>query len=127
MTKPVTRKMAVDCLLWLIQRPGSLGMSDGVAVFRCYICGDPVLPEQTIQFDHIHAVTHDGPHEYQNLRPVHYDPCHKAKSKKDVAAKAKGDRILGLTKTKPKAKIRSAGFRKDMSRGFNGRVKKRDV
>lgn len=83
MTKPISRKMAVDCLLhcW--------GPS-----FPCAICGEPLLPGQAIQFDHIHADVFDGPHEYQNLRPVHYDPCHKSKTKADIQANAKVKRIL---------------------------------
>lgn len=87
MTRPITRKMAVDCLLWLVQQPDALlmlprGMSlaDGhFFVFRCYLCREPILPGQTIQFDHLHAHVHGGPHEYKALRPVHYDPCHKKK------------------------------------------------
>jgi hypothetical protein len=53
-----------------------------------------------------------GPHEYQNLRPIHYDPCHKRKSKRDVAAKAKVARITGVTKGRPKKKWASRPFPK---------------
>lgn len=104
MTKPVTRKMVVDCLLSLavqhLQRP-----------FHCYLCHEPLVSEQEIQFDHVHADVFDGPHEYQNLRPVHA-ACHKGKTKRDVQAKSKVDRILGLTCTGPKKKIQSRGFQK---------------
>ncbi len=98
MTKPVTRKMAVDCLLDRIQRQFGEPL-------RCVVCGEPVLPGQAIQFDHIHCDVLGGAHEYQNLRPIHYDPCHKKKSGRDAAAKAKVDRITGKTKMGPKAKI----------------------
>lgn len=102
MTKPVTRKLAVDCLLdRVIGWYGSL---------PCSVCKMPLLPGQNIHFDHIHADIHGGAHEYKNLRPIHYDPCHKRKTKADTQAKAKGDRILGLTCNGPKRKIPSRPF-----------------
>ena len=97
MTKPIARKMAVDCLLY---RFGLNGM-----VLNCAICGEPILPEQTIQFDHVHSDVMGGPHEYQNIRPVHYDPCHKRKTKKDIAAKDKVKRIRGERKPRVKKRI----------------------
>lgn len=109
MTKPVTRKLAVDCLCWLVQQPGGtiLVKTDEVnnsftPYFKCYICGEQLLPGQKIQFDHVHADVHEGPHEYQNLRPVHYDPCHKNKTAKDIKANAKVKRLRGETKGRPK-------------------------
>jgi hypothetical protein len=87
MTKPVTRKMAVDCLLWVAS------FFHGHS-FHCRECGKPLLPGQDIQFDHLHADVHGGPHEYENLRPIHYDPCHKRKTARDVAANAKVKRII---------------------------------
>lgn len=77
---------------------------DGHAYLECGICHGPIGAEDEIQFDHIHGHAMGGPHEYQNLRPVHYDPCHKAKSKRDVAALAKVKRITGVTKGRPKTK-----------------------
>lgn len=122
MTKPVTRKMAVDCLLWYVQQFGSMvridaGDHESLAI-RCYICGEKIMPGQVVQFDHIHADVHKGPHEYQNLRPVHYDPCHKAKTKRDIQANAKVKRLRGETKGRPKRnwgkgrKLKSRGFQK---------------
>ena len=87
MTKPVTRKMAVDCLLWRAWR------ETADMVFFCDICGNALKAGQDIQFDHIHADVHGGPHEYQNLRPVHAE-CHKRKTKADIQANAKVKRIL---------------------------------
>jgi 5-methylcytosine-specific restriction endonuclease McrA len=87
MTRPISRKMAVDCLLWYVQQPGNLivmhDQEEGgpFYVFKCYLCGKPILPGQTIQFDHLHATVHGGSHEYTALRPVHYDPCHKKKQR----------------------------------------------
>lgn len=114
MTKPVTRKMAVDCLLdRVIRQFGTPLLSPAD--------GEPLLPGQPIQFDHIHADVFQGPHIYQNLRPIHVG-AHKKKTKADQQAKAKGDRILGLTCNKPSRPIPSRPFqtgkRKIPSRPF---------
>lgn len=106
MTKPISRKMAVDALLWRFLIEGYIEPLGGAQI-KCPECGEPILPGQQIQFDHIHGHAMGGPHEYQNLRPIHYDPCHKKKSARDVAALAKIARITGKTKRGPKAKIRS--------------------
>lgn len=81
MTKPISRKMAVDCLLYRTRGH----------VF-CGICRIMLNPGDNIQFDHIHADVFDGPHEYQNLRPVHIE-CHKEKSARDVKDNAKTKRL----------------------------------
>jgi len=124
MTKTVTRAMAVNALLHRFATHGTVdvALEPGRHFIPCAICGEPLLPEQAIEFDHTHADVHGGPHEYRNLRPLHKD-CHKKKTKADVQAQAKGDRILGLTKNNPKAKIRSPGFSKShkpMIGRFNG-------
>ncbi len=93
-TKPISRKMAVDCLLYRFLIP-------------CGICGKILSPGDRVEFDHIHSDVMDGPHEYKNLRPVHYAPCHQKKTGRDIAANAKVKRILGLTCNKPKKKIPS--------------------
>lgn len=117
--------MAVNCLLWLIQQEGVLVCArEGVPrwQFKCYLCGEPILPEHDIQFDHIHADVHGGPHEYQNLRPIHYDPCHKKKSAKDVAANAKIKRIRAGGRKKRGPRLQSRGFQQ-ASRPFPKRRK----
>lgn len=113
MTKPVTRKMAVDCLLDRTERQFG-------SPLLCPACNEPLLPGQAIQFDHIHSDVLGGAHEYQNLRPIHYDPCHKKKTGRDVAAKAKIDRITGKTKTGPKAKIANRPMGKRPAGSGNG-------
>lgn len=112
MTKPVTRKLAVDCLLHRFMALGGI---------PCSICMAPLSPGEPVQFDHVHADVFGGPHEYQNLRPVHVE-CHKKKTKADIQAKAKGDRILGLTRNGPKKVIKSRGFDKTKTRKFSGEV-----
>lgn len=117
MTKPVTRKLAVDCLLWRISQPGMTVLTPDpdrpshlMTAFRCTICGEPILPGQTIQFDHVAADVHGGEHGYRNLRPVHYDPCHKKKSAQDVAGNAKVKRLVKVDKPRKGYKIPSRPF-----------------
>jgi 5-methylcytosine-specific restriction endonuclease McrA len=90
---------------------------------KCAISGDPMRPGDPVQIDHIHAVTLGGPHVYTNFRPVLVEP-HKRKSKRDVQAKSKIDRITGVTCNGPKAKVRSAGFSKTLRRRMNGKVER---
>lgn len=102
MTKPISRKMAVDCLLWQFFTGEHIRIdalcSVGVRM-TCGICHQDIREEQDIQFDHIHAYTFDGPHEYQNLRPVHSE-CHKIKTKSDVQALAKVKRLSNPRQSK---------------------------
>jgi len=91
------------------------------AEVTCAICGEPVLPEDDIEWDHIWALTHGGPHTYSNLRPLHF-ACHKVKTKADIQARAKVRRITGETKGRVSKPLRSRGFDKTKSRKFNGTV-----
>lgn len=113
MTKPISRKMAVDALLHRFAEAHD-------AHLLCSECNELILAGQNIQFDHIHGHAMGGAHEYQNIRPIHYDPCHKRKSKRDVAALAKVKRIL-RGKKKPK-RIWSQG-KKLLSRPFKAQAK----
>lgn len=115
MTKPVSRKMAVDCLLYRLR-------VDWVYL-ECGICVKALNPGDNIQFDHIHAIVHEGPHEYENLRPVHAE-CHKTKTKADVQANAKIKRIAKGGRKRRGPAIKSKPFpktkRKIPTRKFNG-------
>jgi 5-methylcytosine-specific restriction endonuclease McrA len=102
MTKPISRKMAVDCLLWQFFTGEHIRIDTICSVgvrMTCGICRQNIREEQDIQFDHIHADTFDGPHEYQNLRPVHAE-CHKIKTKSDVQALAKMKRLSNPRQSK---------------------------
>lgn len=103
MTKPISRRMAVDALLY------RFGLERHVII--CTVCHTVLRPGDEIQFDHTHADVHGGPHEYQNLRPLH-KACHKIKTRADVKANAKIKRIRGQNKTRPKAKIANRPFQK---------------
>lgn len=130
MTLPVTRKLAVDCLLWLVGEEGAVVSipiygAGGALIgqkwaFVCPECGEPILPGQAIQFDHRHQHATGGGHVHENLRPVHYDPCHKKKSGRDAHARHKIRAIRGENKPKPK-RTWAAG-RKLQGRGFQKRT-----
>lgn len=111
MTKPVTRKLAVDCLLdRVIGWYGTL---------PCSVCKQPLLPGQNIHFDHIHADIFDGPHEYENLRPLHFE-CHKDKTARDIKANAK---VKRLANPKPSRHPMKSSGRKLQSKPFAKRAK----
>lgn len=119
MTKPVTRKMAVDCLLHRFSLEARVFGEDAihcneVAWLACAICKTEIKAGEDIEFDHIHADIFDGPHEYQNLRPLHAE-CHKAKTKSDIQANAKIKRILA---DKPSKRPMQSSGRKIPSRPF---------
>lgn len=105
--KAITPAMKIDCLLWLC----------GVA---CPECHEPIMPGQRIEWDHRHCVALDGPHEYQNLRPIHYDPCHKRKTARDIKALAK---IKRLANPRPSRHPMKSSGRPIPSRPFPKRAK----
>lgn len=127
MTKPISRKMAVAALLNRFYTNG-ISVPDNVRGSRCLllcpICNIALLPDDDIQFDHTHADVFDGPHVYHNLRPIHA-ACHKIKTAKDIAANAKVKRIQAGGRKKRGPKIKSPGFRKDITKKMSGKVVKR--
>lgn len=77
---------------------------------RCQCCGRKLGPGDKWQADHIIALINGGAHSEANLQCL-CDWCHKAKTRQDVAEKAKSARI----------RQRQAGIRpasKFLSRGF---------
>ena len=113
MTKPVSRKMAVDCLLWFVKCL--------YGPVPCYLCLRDITAAQDIQFDHAHAIVHEGPHEYQNLRPVHAE-CHKKKTARDIAANAK---VKRLANPKPSKRPMAGGKQSKFKRKMNGHIERR--
>jgi hypothetical protein len=117
----ITAQMKLDALLFRLatlqglafhNAPGGIGAEiiGGISLV-CGICGCYLRPGDKIQWDHIHAVSMDGPHDFRNLRPTHA-ACNQAKGAKEHRAKCKVDRILGLTCNGPKRKIPSRPFAK---------------
>lgn len=79
---------------------------------RCALTGKKLRPGDAYEFDHILALALGGEHREFNLQLVSSE-AHKAKTRTDVAAKAKADRIakkhLGLW-PKAKSKLSGRGF-----------------
>ena len=108
--KPITDKMKLEVL----RRQN--------AVVQCYRCKEMKML-MLIQFDHVHALCHDGEHETDNLFPICID-CHKDKSANDVRDLAHVRRIVGSQRLhadilagrvqRPKSKIQSRPFPKRM-------------
>lgn len=110
MTKPISRKMAVDCLLWHVQ------LSDNPII--CRLCSGVLFAGDAVQFDHIHADVFNGPHDYRNLRPVHAE-CHKSKTAQDIKANAK---VKRLADPKPSKHPMKSSGRKIPTRPFPKRA-----
>ena len=58
----------------------------------CAMCGAKLLPGK-FEIDHETALVHSGSNEDDNLRALCTSPCHRSKTKKDVQAQAKVERI----------------------------------
>ncbi len=86
---------------------------------ECGICDCYISVYDEVEWDHIHALVHRGPHHWTNIRPVH-KACHKQKTKRDIAANAKVKRILA---DKPSRRPMKSSGRKMQSRPFQKRPK----
>ncbi|MFC3706319.1 HNH endonuclease [Devosia honganensis] len=79
---------------------------------RCQCCGRKLGPGDKWQADHVIALINGGAHSEANLQCL-CDWCHKAKTREDVAEKAKSARIrqrqAGI---RPAPKFQSRGFPK---------------
>jgi hypothetical protein len=77
---------------------------------RCHLCEQPIQPGQKWDLDHVVALINGGENAEPNLKPAHRK-CHKDKTARDVAEKAKvaaiRQRHLGIV-TPPK--MQSRGF-----------------
>jgi 5-methylcytosine-specific restriction endonuclease McrA len=101
---PTSPRQKVDCLLDRVHRQFG-------AYLKCELSGEDMKPGDPVEFDHVHAVVLGGRHTYKDLRPVLKDP-HKKKTTRDVAAKAKINRLTGKTKGRPKRRWKSRPFPK---------------
>lgn len=110
--KAITERMKIDCLLLR-------------CFVTCSICNERLMPGDQIQWDHVHAIVFKGPHLPGNLRPVHYDPCHKWKSAQDVKDNAKVKRIAKGGRKRKGPPMKSRSFDKTLSRKFSGTTEAR--
>ncbi len=81
----------------------------------CHLSGRRILPGDDWDLDHVVALANGGSHSEFNLRPALRGP-HKAKTARDVAEKAKNDRVrkrhLGIKKPRTMTRWRK----------FNGEI-----
>jgi|ERR1043166_187542 5-methylcytosine-specific restriction endonuclease McrA len=99
----ITDRMKVDCLLARVH------MQFG-AHLKCALSGEDMKPGDPVEFDHTHALVHQGGHSWEALRPVLREP-HKKKSKRDVRDAAHVARLRGSKhKRRPKRQIHSSRF-----------------
>lgn len=101
----ITPDMKLDCLLYRHN-------------ITCGLCGGELFPNDKLEWDHVHALVHGGPHVFTNIRPVHAE-CHKEKTARDIAANAKVKRILA---DKPSKRPMKNSGRKIPSRPFAKRA-----
>lgn len=99
--QPITDAMKIDSLLYR-------------HAVTCGLCGGELSPGDKIEWDHVHALVHGGPHVFTNIRPTHIE-CHKAKTALDIKANAKVKRILA---DKPSKRPMQNSGRKIPSRPF---------
>lgn len=94
----------------------------------CMWCdGEVPVAGPEVDYDHRIPLALGGADDETNLAPIHRRPCHKEKTVLDVRmiAKAKRQRRLIAERRKSKRPIQGRGFRKDVSRGFDGIIRKR--
>lgn len=93
---------------------------------RCAICGCKIGATVKWALDHIIALINGGENRESNLQPI-CDACHKAKTRADVAEKAKVARIrekhIGIKprKSRPMPGSKASGWRRKM----NGEIERR--
>lgn len=80
----------------------------------CHLCNQPIqAPGQKWDLDHVVALINGGENRESNLKPAHVK-CHKEKTARDVAEKAKvaAIRAKHIGAARPKGTIKSRGFEK---------------
>ena len=91
---------------------------------RCADCGDLVpVNGPGVVYDHFIQLAIDGPEEDRNVDCLCFT-CNKKKTAEDARVRAKIKRLRGETgnSSKPKRAIPSPGFRKDITKKFDGRI-----
>ncbi len=94
----------------------------------CGECGEPTeLAGPLVQYDHRIPLELLGPDEDENIWPMHARPCHAAKTKREapLIAKARRLRKRELGERRSRVEIRSPGFDRTRTRGFDGKVRAR--
>jgi len=108
--KPLTRRQFAELIL---QQEGRCGCGCGIK-----LQADRIIDEHVVALDFL------GSNELSN-RALWDRDCSKRKTAGDLAMAAKGKRIRGETGTERKQPIRSRGFDRTRSKGFDGKVRVR--
>lgn len=91
----------------------------------CAASGAPLTGDRW-QIDHIIPLALGGTHETSNWEGLSF-AAHAKKTARDIAAIAKAKRLAGEIKNgETKNPIRSRGFDKTKTRGFDGKVRERN-
>ena len=109
--KNMTVRMATQVLLHYVFKQFGQYLKDPIS-------GEPLRPEDRIQYDHIYGRQFGGPHEYENFQPL-LAPSHKGKTRREARDRGHMERLRKERLGKPKRKRRS---RKLQSRGFDTRL-----
>lgn len=89
----------------------------GRTVMDCHICHGPIVPSAGDRWEAEHVTMHvaDG----EDIRPAHYSPCHKTKTKSDIKSWSKAkrvkDRRFGIVR--PKGFYKPKGVKFDWAQG----------
>lgn len=105
--KAITPAMKINAFLWRF-------------TIHCRLCKNLLAPTDRIEWDHVQALIHDGPHDHTNIAPVHKE-CHFAKSALDHKANCK---VKRLANPKPSKHPMKSSGRKMPSWPFQKRGKK---
>lgn len=85
---------------------------------RCYLSGRKIMPGDKWELEHIKALCNGGEHRESNLAPA-LATAHKVKTARDVAEKAKVDRLrkrhIGIRSPSRFACSRNSEFKKKIS------------
>lgn len=90
----------------------------------CKICKEKIFGK--FEVEHRVPLALSGTNDPSNLEPAHID-CHAGKTKDDqrAIAKAKRNERKSDKKTRKPATMKSRGFQKTLTKGFDGRVRPR--
>lgn len=92
---------------------------------KCGMCrGALPVTGPSVVYDHMLSLMLGGPDENANVQLLCASPCNKIKTAADAKAIAKLRRLIAEP-TPSKNPIRSRGFDKSLTKGFDGRVRRR--
>jgi 5-methylcytosine-specific restriction endonuclease McrA len=103
--KPINAQMRDDA--WLMEFHRQFGVYP-----KCAECKEVMLPGQRLHMDHRWELADGGKHAATELRPIHYTPCHKRKTRKSTKQRAHIDRLEAGGRKRHRRLGKSRGFQK---------------